>query len=1156
MKLTLNLYSTGVAILTKKLLLTMKLFIIISMLAVLNVTASVYSQNKKLSIQVENVQLRDLFREIENNSEYAFFFNDQYSQLDKRVSLVTNDEKLENILEKLLNNTSLDYKILENDFVVIVPKESYQQGPITGRIVDSDGNPLPGVNVIEKGTTNGTVTDIDGNYSITVASENSILVFSSVGYVTEEVTVGTQATINLSLIENIEKLQEVVVVGYGTMKKSDVTGAIVSVNEKALSEVPSPNIQQALQGRAAGLEIQRIGTAPGAGAQIRVRGERSITGSNDPLIILDGIPYEGGSLNDINQNSIASVEILKDASATAIYGSRGANGVILITTKRGQAGASTISYSGYYGVTTVARKYDMFNAEEYAAMRDAGAGTWGYQPLEIESMLTGRSTNWQDLMYQNGYLTDHNITITGGTETSQFSVGGGYYKETTILAEQDFTRYSLRANLDSKLGDRIKVGLNTLNSINVANGTQFINQQPNNSGFENSSYGGSIMFPILTLSPLMPPYDENGDILIRPGGNSEDRENQYNPLLVKENNNEWVDRTRRLRTFNTLYAEVDIVKGLKYRINLGLDYRQEEFDQFQGQDSYFRTRNQSARARVNNGDGWGYTVENLLLYQNTFAEKHSLNITGLFSAQEDHVHNTLVGKEGITADFIEFYDMSQASPDGALSLSGAESSWGLLSYMMRVNYGYNDRYLITLTGRADGSSRLAEKWHYYPAVSVGWNINREEFMRNVNAISVLKLRAGWGETSNQSVDPYSTLGGVAGYHYQGNSQVPIRYNYGTDQLVSGYTISSLPDKTLDWEYTRTTNVGLDFGLFSNRISGTIEGYYAKTYNLLYTVTLPITSGVSGNFLTNVGEIENKGFEITVSSVNLRTQSGFTWSTDINFFLNRNKILKLYRDIVRDVQAQLHVGYPLNAIYDYEKLGIWQLDEAEAAATYGQLPGQLKIADLNGDGNIEADNDRKVIGSGEAKWQGGMTNRFVFKGFDLSFVAYARIGGTLVSYLHQPTRGYVTIMDGRRNGLDVDYWTPENPTNWFTLPQATNNYTISPPNAATAWQTLGYYDATFVKIRSINLGYTIPSKITEKVKIKDLRVYVTAQNPFLLFSPYVSDYNGVDAEPTGTGTIGGVGIAGNLRTGGNNPALIIGPSTPPTRSFLFGLNVTF
>jgi len=553
----------------------MKLALLLSMVTMLNISAMVTSHDKKLSILVDNVQLRNLFLEIENNSEYVFFFNTQDAQLDEKVSFSTRDEGIESILKALLLKTPLDYIMLEGNFVVIKSKAEMQQNVITGKVVDSEGRPLLGVNIIEKGTTNGTTTNENGDYSISVSSRDAVLVFSYIGYLSEEMQVGAQMIIDVSLIEDIELLQEIIVVGYGTMKKSDVTGAIVSVNEKSLNEVPSANLQLALQGKAAGLEIQRIGTAPGSDAHIRVRGDRSITGSNNPLFILDGIPFEGGSLNDIDQNAISSVEVLKDASATAIYGSRGANGVVLITTKRGKSGESSISYNSYYGIVKVARPYKMFDAEGYAAMRDAGTGSWGYMEQELESMKTGRSTNWQNLMYEDGYVTDHNLMALGGTEMTQFNIGGGYFKETSILPGQDFTRYSLRANVNTKVGKRINIGLNTLNSVNVANGIQFINEQPNTSGFSNTPFGGSIMFPILTLSPLMPAYDSDGNILIRPGGNSEDRENQYNPLLLKENTNEWVDRTRRLRTFNTLYAEVDLINGLKYKLNLGLDYLQQ-----------------------------------------------------------------------------------------------------------------------------------------------------------------------------------------------------------------------------------------------------------------------------------------------------------------------------------------------------------------------------------------------------------------------------------------------------------------------------------------------------------------------------------------------------------------------------------------------------
>lgn len=1003
---------------------------------------------------------------------------------------------------------------------------------VSGRITDEKGQPIPGATIIIKGTTTGTVSDEQGAYKLNVPP-GSVLVVSSIGFTTQEIAVNERANIPVTLSTGSKGLDEVVVVGYGTRKRSDVTGSIVSVSSAALQEVPAANLQQALQGRATGLEIQKVGTTPGAGAQIRIRGERSITGSNDPLIVLDGIPFEGGSINDINPDDVASVDVLKDASATAIYGSRGANGVIIISTKRGKPGETHISYNGYYGITDVTKKYPVYNADEYRALRDISPWNQGYMPEEQESIDKGRSTDWQDLMYEHGFITDHNLGVYGGSANgSTFSLGGGYYRETTVLPGQDFTRYSLRATIDSRIGKRLKIGLNTMNNVGVRNGSQFVNP----------------VFAILALSPLMPAYDNAGNILQSPTGNVDERQSQYNPLYLKHNNNDWADRVRRLRTFNSLYGEYEIIDGLKYRLNLGLDYSQQESDQFQGADSYFRPKRGNT-ASVNNEDAWGYTVENLLMYDKTFAQKHHITFTGLYSIQESHLHNTSISKDSITEDFIQYYDLNQSSPTAPLSLGGSESSWALISYMARLNYVYDDRYMITLTARRDGSSKLARKWHEYPAVSLGWNITNEPFMKKAPFISALKLRAGWGQTSNQAVNPYTTLGGVSGYITQGTNRVPVRYNYG-GTLVTGYVLSSIPDPSLDWEYTKNTNIGLDFGLFDNRITGSVDVYKAHTNKILYAVNLPASSGISGQFVTNVGEMENKGLEVAISTINITSNSGFTWSTDLNIFLNRNKLLKLNEGVTQNIGNQLFVGHPLSAIYDYTKLGIWQQNEAAEAAEYGAVPGQLKLADISGpdgkpDGKIDL-NDRSVIGSGQADWQGGITNRFAYKGFDLSVVIYARVGGMLISGIHQPTAAYLTMLDGKRNGLKVDYWTPDNPTNEFPMPSAQMS---NPPEAIS---TLGYYSASFMKVRSINLGYTFSQKIISRLKAQSIRLYVTAQNPFTLFSPYMKA-GGVDPEATGTGTTGFVSVpGGNI----SNRALTIAVTTPPTRAFILGANVNF
>lgn len=1021
-----------------------------------------------------------------------------------------------------------------------------QNSAVSGKVTDEEtGEGLPGVSVLVEGTSTGTITDIDGNYSLSVDSD-ATLIFSFVGYETQSVSVGNRNTIDVVMPTDLQALEEVVVVGYGTQKKSDVTGAVVSVGSKEIQEVPVANLQQALQGRAAGVEVQRIGTAPGATARIRIRGERSINGSNDPLIVLDGIPYEG-SISDINQDEIASINILKDASATAIYGSRGANGVVIVTTKRGKPGETRVSLSSYYGISTVARKYDLYNAEEYAAMRDISGFTEGYEPEEVEGMALGRNTDWQDLMYEDGYITNHNVGISGGSETNQFAVSAGYFNETTVLPGQDFERYSLKSTFDTKIGERVRLGLNSMNTMSYSNGTQFVNQQPNTPG----AFGGGIMFPILSLSPLMPAYDTNGDIYVRPAGNQTDKAGQYNPLLLKDNNNEWTDQIRRFRSFNSAFAEVEILEGLKYRFNLGLDFNQANAAQFQGEDTYFRPA-QGNRARVRNEEQLSWTAENLIIYDKTFANDHHITFTGLYSAQESKTWSTLVSKDSIAADFIQFYDLGIASPSSNQLLDGDESTWGLISYMARVNYSFKDRYLLTLTYRRDGSSRLANKWHNYPAVAVGWNIAEESFLQDQDVVSTLKLRVGYGQTSNQAVPPYTTLGGVS----PDNGGVPIRYNYGSQRVV-GYLPARIPDESLDWEYTDTWNIGLDFGVLMNRISGSVEWYNSQTNNLLYDFQLPITSGYQDAFQTNLGSVENRGVEVSLSADIIEsTGDGFAWSADLNWFMNRNKLLELAPGEERNIGNGLHVGYPLTAIYDYRKLGVWQENEADEAALFGQLPGELKIADLSGpegvpDGEFSQEYDREVIGDQQADWQGGITNRFRFKGFDMSIVTYARIGGLLMSYLHAPNGAYLTNNNGIRSGLDVDYWTPDNPTNWFPAPNS-----ALPGGASGSWSTLAYYDASFVRVRSINLGYTVPAPIASKINAQSLRVYVTAQNPFLLYAPYVNKWKGVDPEPTGQGNTGIVSGGGNFRTNGVNQNLVIAASTPPTRSFIVGINVTF
>ncbi len=1009
---------------------------------------------------------------------------------------------------------------------------------VSGRVVTASGEPVPFASVVVSGASGGVQSDESGYFKINVAPDAS-LVFSAVGYASQTVAVAGKTELYV-VLQDQSDLEQVVVVGYGTQRKRDVTGSIVSVDERTIREVPAASLDRALQGRVAGVQILSTSNQPGGGTQIRIRGIRSITGSNDPLIILDGIPYDG-NLNDINTEDIASLDVLKDASATAIYGSRGANGVVLISTKRGKAGSASVSYNGYYGIGTAFNEYPVFNAAEYQAMRNASTWSGGYLPDEIQGIADGTNTNWQKLMYKNANRIDQNLSVSGGSNGTNYSIGAGYFKEDALLPGESFERYTVRAALDIKINDRAKIGITSLNNLTYVKGSQFVS--------------GASMFQLLALTPLTKPYNADGSINTIPWGNLDDVNGgtRYSPLYLYENEGSWVDQTRRFRNFTTLYVEYEFLRGLKYRFNAGVNFSQSRGatfipgDNFPFEPSYFRP-DQGNRASVNNSETISYTLENLLLYDKNFGQ-HRFNFTGLFSVQEDQFANTYIRKDSVDANFVQWYNLAMSTPVSSTNtlLGGGESRSALASFMGRLNYAFGDKYLLTATIRHDGSSRLAtgNKWFTYYAFSGGWNIMEEDFMRDILFFDNLKLRAGWGITSNQAVTPYSSLGLV---NNSSGDNTTITYNWGQDHIVTGYNMVALPNPDLGWEFTKTTNIGVDFSILNNRLSGSIDYYNAYTDRILYQISLPVTSGIAGRYMKNVGEMSNKGWEFNFSSVNIDNPKGISWYTDLNLFRNVNRIEFLSADIEREIASQLHRGYSMTAIFDYNKQGIWQLHEAEEAARYGAMPGQLKLEDVNRDGVI-TEADRKVIGDGDAKWQGGITNRFTYKGFDLAFVITARFGGLLVSTLHQPNANYLTPLDGRRNALKVDYWTPNNPTNWFPAPQTQ----IS--GVSDAWRTLGYYDASYAKLRNISLGYTFNSSVLNYLKIQSLRVYFNADNLAVLYSPFYKQ-TGVDPEGTGLG-YQGVGSNTNLRSNASgNGFVTIGLATPSRTTYTFGAAIKF
>ncbi len=1004
-----------------------------------------------------------------------------------------------------------------------------QDVTIRGRITNESGAPVSGASVTVKGTTTGTSTNNNGEYAI-VVPKGGVLVISNIGYVDKEIAVGDKTQIDVQLGNAVKDIDEVVVIGYGSQRKEAITGSVASISGLKMREIPSPNITQALQGRIAGVEMSQTSTRPGATMQIRIRGTRSLSADNNPLVVLDGIPFMG-SLGDLNPDDVKSIEILKDASATAIYGSRGANGVILVTSNRGQRGGKPrISYNSYYGVQNVFAKYPMMTGPEFSALR-AARGQYG----EGSDETPGTNTDWQDLFYKQGAVTDHNISLAGGTETGSYNFGVGYYLNQGVVPTQQYKRYSIRGGIDQQVGKYFRVGFTTYNNYNESQGNQVG------------------LYNVLSMSPIASPYNSDGT-LKRSIQMADNIDNQY--ILTKggvedlRDNSQWINENRGFASYNAIYTEVKapFLEGLKYRVNLGLDYIQTNGGAYTGPGvGNGANPNSVSSASVDNRHTYHWTLENILTYDKTFAGKHTVNAVALYSAEQSKYNRSNMSATDIPADAFQFYNIGQAG--GQLTINPDNQDyqlWGLVSAMGRVMYSYDNRYMISATVRSDASSRLAEghKWHTYPAISVGWNITNESFMENVSFINNLKLRAGFGQTSNQAVAPYSTLGRL-------NTRP---YNFGPTGYSTGYYVSQLPNPGLGWEFSKTLNVGLDFSILKNRLSGTIEYYITKTEDVLLGLGLPPTSGVT-SITSNVGTTQNKGIEFSLNGTIIDNKNGWTWDAGINFYANRNKLTSLASGQTRDEANWWFVGHNINAIYDYERIGLWQAhDENITLFEPGFVPGMIKVkytGDFNPDGTptrrIGAE-DRQIIDV-DPDWQGGFNTRVAYKGFDLGIVGLFRHGGILFSTIHG-SAGYLNTLTGRRNNLSVDYWTPTNTDAKYPNPQGT----VSNDNHIYA-STLSYFDASFLKVRTITLGYDFSRSLIKNSSIK-LRGYVTAQNPFVMFSPFHKE-SGLDPETNSFGSqnvasTGAISQTQNLL----NRLLIVGYNTPATRNFIFGINLTF
>lgn len=1007
------------------------------------------------------------------------------------------------------------------DFSVSLPARSVtpvQATVVSGKITDEAGVGMPGVNVLVKGTSNGTATNAEGSFSLNIPSDQSegTLVISFIGYITQEIPINNRTSINVTMMADVTSLTEVIVVGYGTQEKRDVTAAISQISGEAITKIPTGNPMEAMKGQIAGVDILQTGGRPGQESRITIRGRRSLTASNDPLFVVDGIPMTAGtsSISDFNPEDIASVEVLKDAASQAVYGSRGSNGVILITTKRGAPGKTSVNYKGTYGITQPYKLIPMMNGQEFADLKreanrlaangQSGRAAWGdvgstipadaavfNDAVELNSVVNGLSTDWQDLIYQNGSQLNQQISVSAGSEKTYLWVGLSYFKEDGLIEGSDFGRYTARINADHDISKTFRVGVSSI----------FSNVKTN--------WGsGSVISEAVNQSPLGLPYDAQGNIIFLPISDGI-RSNPLSELVPGKR----VDERTVNRVFSSVYLDVNILDGLKYKFLVGQDYQYYEQGIFEGQFTNTR-KNGTPYASLAKAQDFGYTLENLLTYNKSFGQ-HGIGATFLQSVAQQNFNSSDLAAANLPYETALWHNLGL----GTITSYGSDyNQYRLLSFMGRINYSWAGKYLFQASMRWDGSSRLAagHKWNAFPGVSVGWRIKDEPFMEGIRQVSELKLRGSYGKVGNTAVEPYQTQGTLASSLYDWNN---------VD--AKGFRLDQIPSPDLSWEYSESFDVGLDFGFFNGRLYGYIDYFTTSTgVSLLLRRQLPPTSGYA-SILQNVGGTETRGFELTLNSTILDLPNSLKWTAEFNLASLHEEIVDLALkgpngEKIDDVGNNWFIGEPIRAFYDYKKVGIWQADEKDAAAGFGQFPGEIKLQDISGpdgvpDGKIDATNDRMVLGNDVPKAFGGLNNKLEFKGIDFSFFLYYRLGFMINSDF---SNGQAT-MQGRYNNLKVDYWTIDNPTNAYPRPNK-NQENI------TFGSSLRYMDGGFVKLRNVTLGYTLPGSILDRWKMSKLRIYVTAQNPIIwsnykLFDPERAGNIGSGEMPSSILWMGGLSV---------------------------------
>lgn len=978
---------------------------------------------------------------------------------------------------------------------------------VRGKVTSAaDNSPLPGVNIVVQGTTIGTITDIEGNYELRVPNPaDDVLLFRFIGFADKEVPVDGRTIINVSLEESIIALDEVVAVGYGTVKKSDLTGAVGSLDAEMVTAKGTTGALESMQGAVAGVQISSATGRIGDGFNIQIRGQNTLVEGAEPLYVVDGVITDG--IDFLNPQDIARIDILKDASSTAIYGSRGTNGVVIVTTKQGAdvVSKAVVSYDGYYGVKAPARLPDLMNGEKwwyyhrsaYLATASDSNDNGQIDPEELEAAYLGGSgnpelvrrvennetTDWYDEVLKNGKQQNHYISISGANKDVSYIMGIGYQNEEGNIENESLDKYSFKASVNHKVSEKLSAGSNINVSLSeLEMGSQYA------------------MREAFRLNPFLSPRDSIGNLVPQPGKYTTpdgryliDKTSTYNPILEINNSS---DNTRRWNGVGNVFLEFKPVEPLTLKTTFMVGYDQSRRGRSWGAltDIGQSNGNQPVAQRDTEED-FTYTWDTQAAYEKSFGE-HDLNLMGLFSMYERRIETSMMYTRNLPFESL-YYNMGS----GAQSTYNIGSNYikmSLLSYVLRLNYDFRDKYLLTLSNRWDGSSNLSEgnKWKAFPSGAFAWRISEEPFMENFGALSNLKARISYGLTGNNNVDPYATASYADRQTY---------YDF-MGETALGFIPSQIANKILTWETTTEVNFGLDFGFFRNRISGALDIYNRLSEDLLMDQRLPLETGWE-EMTANVGSVRNKGFEMSLHTVNF-DRKDFSWRTSFTFSKNNNEIESLYgQSEVDDVANGWFIGEAINSEYNYKFDGIWQADEADEAARYGQTEGQARVVDVNKDGVIDPDDDRMILGSNDPDWSGSFSTNLRYKGFDFSLSLFTNQGVFVYSGFHS---NFVDMRDRGRAKLDVDSWyIPENAAG---LPSQLSNEYPQPRNGGTYWRNdgVGYYrEADFVKVKNISLGYTFNKSITQSIGMSSLRIYTNVLNPFVF-----TDYDGFDPEWAG------------------------------------------